>query len=292
MMVNVHDVPPEEHRLLLHKALDWASMHLPVALLTGSSIVWAYTPIKVAVTIWLRMTSLGGVMSKWILLAIFSVAGARTALSQPAPKVYPAELALPFGTATGKIVPSGDYLIFVADPNIENSFVIPRDRVQNVTMDGGVMSVSLSRPIRVQSGEQSKLPFRFPNGGDADAVMGLLRTASADRSPGTVPSTASGAATEGQLFSYQVKHNHRIGSCSGRLVVTSDRVIYESLTEINDSRQWAMKDIKEVEHKSSYKLDIKPFTGNDFAFEFIGNTMDSADFTTLTKLIVAARTSR
>ena len=75
-------------------------------------------------------------------------------------------------------------------------------------------------------------------------------------------------------------------------MATNDRLIFESMTDINDSRQWAMKDIKEVKHSSPYKLHVQPFTGDDYNFEFIGQGMDNSDYALLTKLIAAARASR
>jgi hypothetical protein len=72
-------------------------------------------------------------------------------------------------------------------------------------------------------------------------------------------------------------------------MVSNDRLVFESLTDVNDSRQWSMRDIKEVKHRSPYKLEVKPFTGNDYTFGFLGKGMDNADFTALTKLIAGAR---
>jgi hypothetical protein len=133
--------------------------------------------------------------------------------------------------------------------------------------------------------------FRFAAAGAGDPIVRWARSAPPARASST-PTIPSEQKVEGQKFSYEVKHDHRIGSCSGRLIVTGDKVIFESLTEVNDSRQWSMKDIKELVHKSPYRLDIKPFAGNDYSFGLLGNGMDNSDFSTLSKMVTDARATR
>lgn len=225
-------------------------------------------------------------------LALAAVSVCTQAPAQPSPQqAYPAELALPFGTASGKLIVSGDHLMFVTDTNVESSFVIPRDNVQDITTDGGVITIVFKQSMRDQSGERTRAIFRFPNAADVDAITRWSKTATASQSS-TAPSNETAGNTADHLFDYSVKHNHKLGSCTGRLMVSADRLVFESLTDVNDSRQWSMRDIKEVKHKSPYKLEVKPFTGNDYAFQFLGKGMDNADFTALTKLIAAARARR
>ncbi len=228
-------------------------------------------------------------MYKLVLLASAMFA-AGPATAQPAQQAYPVELSMPFGTAGGKLVTAGQYLIFVNDPNVDKSFVIPRVNVQNVNVENGIMSVALNQPMPGEAGEPSRLSFRFANPADADFIVRWWKTASADRAAAE-PNIGEPVIADRQ-FSYQVKHNHRLGSCTGRLIVTAEGIVYESLTDVNDSRRWSMKDIKEVEHKNPYNLDIKPFTGNDYSFEFLGGAMKNEDYTDLTKSIAAARAGR
>jgi hypothetical protein len=65
-------------------------------------------------------------MHKWLLLAASAMFAAGSAAAQPAQQAYSVELSMPFGTAGGRLVTAGEYLIFVNDPNVEKSFVIPR----------------------------------------------------------------------------------------------------------------------------------------------------------------------
>jgi hypothetical protein len=237
------------------------------------------------------MARYNATMSKRILMAL-ALAAVSACAQAPAQtsqqQAHPAELALPFGTASGKVVVSGDYLIFVTDTTVESSFVIPRDNVQNITSNGGVTTVAFRQPMRDQSGERASAIFRFTNTADADAIARWSKLAAASQST-PAPSNETGGTAAGQMFNYSVKHDHKLGSCTGRLMVSNDRLVFESLTAVNDSRQWSMRDIKEVKHNSPYKLDVKPFTGNDYSFEFLGKGMDNADFAALTKLIVADR---
>jgi hypothetical protein len=223
-----------------------------------------------------------------LVLAVFSTLGVTFAQT-----AVPAELALPFGVAAGKLVVSGEYLIFVNDATVESSFVVPRDNVQNVNVDGAVLNVALRQPIKDSSGDRSALNFRFAAPGSGDAIVKWSQARGTRPAPGAPAPGGSDRRTEGeQQFSYEVKHDHRVGSCSGRLIVTSERVNYESLSEIDHSRQWAMKDVKEVGRKGPYNLDIKPFSGNDYSFAFLGTGMDNSHYETLTKLIAAARANR
>jgi hypothetical protein len=235
----------------------------------------------------------GGNMHRWLWAAVAAICVAGLAAAQTAQQAYPVELSMPFGTAAGKLVTSGANLIFVNDPDVGKSFTIPRNNLQIVDLKDGVLSVALEHPMKDETGGQSRLSFRFTNPADADSVVRWLKTtnpetAGADRAATGAQSVKEPKITDQQI-SYQVRHNHRVGSCTGRLIVTAERINYESLTDVNDSRQWSMKDVKEVKHTSPYKLSIKPFTGKDYSFEFLGTSMKNEDYAALTKAIAAAR---
>jgi hypothetical protein len=61
-------------------------------------------------------------MHKCSLLAASAIFMAGSAAAQTAQQAYPVELSMPFGTAAGKLVTSGAYLIFVNDPDVAKSF--------------------------------------------------------------------------------------------------------------------------------------------------------------------------
>jgi hypothetical protein len=215
-----------------------------------------------------------------LLLSLLTTAAAGTT-----PQAYSAELSVPFGVVTGQLVPSGDYLIFIDQEQPQFSFVIPRRELKDIRPESGALIVALSTPIRDRSGERSRLSFRMGSGADEQAVIQWSKNTTSAMASHVTPDPAV------PLFSYQAKHDHRFGSCNGRLIITPDRIAYESVSDINHSRQWAMKDIKEVERDNPYKLKIKPFEGDNYTFQLMGNGMDSKDYESLVKLITAARTS-
>ncbi len=86
-----------------------------------------------------------------------------------------------------------------------------------------------------------------------------------------------------------MKHDHRIGSCSGTLILTTTRVAFESTDEKDDSRQWQLLDIREVEQTGAYKLKVVPALGDDFNFELTGKGMDTGEFRRLVDRIARAR---
>jgi hypothetical protein len=90
-------------------------------------------------------------------------------------------------------------------------------------------------------------------------------------------------------MSFQVKHDHFIGSDTGRLMVTPTQVVYESVTDVNNSRQWSLSDIKEVHRDGPYKLKIVPFSGDDYSFQLMGQGMTSGQYQMLVERITGAR---
>ena len=95
------------------------------------------------------------------------------------------------------------------------------------------------------------------------------------------------------VATYQVEHGHRpFGSCSGRLILTNSTVAYESIDNISHSRQWELRDIKELKLDNPYQLEIKPFAGNDYRFQLLGKGMDSQEYKDLVERITTARVER
>lgn len=72
----------------------------------------------------------------------------------------------------------------------------------------------------------------------------------------------------------------------------TDRVGFESIDEINDSRQWMLVDLKEVKQDGIYKLKVEPFVGDTFNFELTGKGMDSGEYRRLVDRIAKARSAR
>jgi hypothetical protein len=103
------------------------------------------------------------ILFSFMLLAVT----ANLLLAQTTAQMQKADLAIPFGTVSGKIITAGDHLVFVDEEKLELSFVIDKTEVQNVTVQDRTVSMELARPIQDRSGERSRLNFRLPSGDTA-----------------------------------------------------------------------------------------------------------------------------
>lgn len=88
----------------------------------------------------------------------------------------------------------------------------------------------------------------------------------------------------------QAQHNHRLrGSCVGQLTILEDRVSFESVGDVDHSRQWFFADIREVKQDGIYKIEVTPFLGNNYDLELSGRGLNSQEFGNLVDSIAAAR---
>lgn len=196
--------------------------------------------------------------------------------------VTDAELAVPFGAAPGKLALVGSQILFVATANPESSLSIERADIARLNREGEIVTITTHRALRDAAGLRDVFRFRLTES------AGLMNWYAATPAAAT---TSAAPEASGVLASFQVKHNHRIGSCQGTLVLTDDRLAFESISEIDDSRQWQLADIKEVEQNGIYKLKVSPFLGDTFNFVLSGKGMDSGEYRRLVDRIARARTT-
>jgi hypothetical protein len=69
--------------------------------------------------------------------------------------VSAAELSVPFGTVSGKLVTVGEYLVFIDEDRPEASFALSRGEVQNLKVEQDTVSFQAARPVRDRSGERA-----------------------------------------------------------------------------------------------------------------------------------------
>ena len=199
------------------------------------------------------------------------------------------QLAVPFGTENGQLVISGQNLMFIDSQEPSGSFVVPRSNVRNTTAQAGDLTFDLVNPVQNRGGSASRLVFRLANPEGAQQFVQWFHQTqggSGEANRATEPGTAD---TQQPLMSFEVKHGHFIGSDMGRLMVTPTQVVYASVTNVNDSRQWNFSDIKEVHRDGSYKLKIVPFTGDDYSFELMGQGITSDQYQLLVDRVTSAR---
>ena len=84
--------------------------------------------------------------------------------AQTTAQIQKADLAIPFGTVSGKIVMAGDHLVFIDEERPAQSFVVARSEVEDLTIQDRTASLELRRPVQDRSGERSHLNFRLAQG--------------------------------------------------------------------------------------------------------------------------------
>lgn len=224
-----------------------------------------------------------------VVLILLSLALSAPGQPLPTGVAVDVEHAVPFGQVQGKLVLYGDYLVFVDTEQPASSFVAPKAVIESLTADGATVTVQLKSAVRNRSGEVRRVTFRALSGDPAPVTGWYGSGASMPVSPNTAAS--SQAATEGAKV-FQARHNHRFGSCSGRLLVTEDRVSYESTDSVSHSRRWDLKQIREISLPNPYELNVRPFSGSNFKLLLEGSGMDPDTYKGLVDRIAAARALR
>src|SRR5512137_523074 len=103
------------------------------------------------------------------------------AASASAQSVVQVELAVPFGTATGKLITSPEHLIFVDEQQPEYSFVVHPQDIQDMFADGGVLTMQLKRAVRDRSGNSVRLSFKVPDKPSSDGLISWWKVQSASQ---------------------------------------------------------------------------------------------------------------
>jgi hypothetical protein len=225
-------------------------------------------------------------MTRSALAVLILAAASMTAPAVPPGRSIAVEHAVPFGQIQGKLILYADYLVFVDDAQPADSFVAPKSSIESLTADGAVITLQLKDAVRNRSGEVRRLSFRALDG-DPGPVTSWFGSGAA---PTAAP--ASGAAAqpvpEGAKV-FPASHNHRIGSCTGRLLITADRVSYESTDAVSHSRRWELKQIREISLPNPYELNVRPFGESNYKLRLEGSGMDPQTYKELVDRIAAAR---
>jgi len=195
------------------------------------------------------------------------------------------------------MVKVGDYLVFIDEDQPNNSFAIRRNDVRNITAQESRVTIDLNSPIRDRSGERTSFVFQLPDQSGAMALATWPQGTAGASPAATLPSqtgstgsqSTSSQGANGVMATYQVTHGHLMGNCHGRLIVRQDIIVYESIDELEDSRQWALRDISELKLDNPYELTIKPFRGDEYSLTFDGKGMDTGMFRQLVERVTSSR---
>jgi hypothetical protein len=223
---------------------------------------------------------------KTSVLTVFLLFGSSVLGAQTKVEVKKAELSVPFGTVNGTAVLVGDYLVFIDEQQVESSFAIARSEIAKITSEGRGVNIETRLPIRDRSGERSQFTVRLSEG-DLATLMNWSRMTPTTT---TVAAASVPAVRSAEQMSYPAEFTQFIGRNSrGRLMVTADMLAYESIDNVQSSRRWQFKDIKEIKLKNPYEIEIEPFVGDRYNLKLEGKGMDTGDFKTIVDRITAAR---
>lgn len=214
-------------------------------------------------------------------------------LAQTPVAVHRADLSIPFGTVSGKLVVVADQLVFVDNDRQEDSFAISRSEILELKTDNDVVMISTRRPVRARGEEKSQFNFRMREG-SSESLSLWAGMKSAPTTTATSAATSESKDEQGERWVYNAKHPHRValvpsGSCTGKLIITRDRVVYESLEDREHTRQWPLADIKNIKRKSPYQIEIEPFNRETYTLEIEGKGIDVSVHKQLMNWISIAR---
>jgi hypothetical protein len=171
------------------------------------------------------------------------------------------------GSDAGKIVLSGDQLLFVDDTAPERSFSIPRADIQSLSVNSGLLSLQLvNGSVQLMDpasttilGAWSGLPFN-----------------SADRM----------ATAPGDDMQFNIRHDDD----NGRLMVGDRGLSFEALSNARKSRGWAYSEVKEFKRDmGDRQFKIKTYGGEEFKFRAIDRDMSNEVYNLIADRIVSAR---
>lgn len=225
-----------------------------------------------------------------LLLAGFMCA-VSTVWAQSEVRVYGAELSAPFGAVTGKVVVHDSMLTFVDSEKPEASFTVDKSNVQSITRVGDGLVVQLKKPVKDRVGESNRLSLRLAVPSESTAVEQWLQQGVA-AAVAASPSKPGEAKAPEARWSFPARRNKLLGGTDGTLVVTQERVIFESLDKAEDTRRWDLKEIKELKRKNPYEVEIIPFTGEKYELKLSGSGMETEQFRELVDRITRARSAR
>jgi hypothetical protein len=196
--------------------------------------------------------------------------------------VREAELAIPFGSVEGHLIVVGEYLVFLDSREPQGSFAVSRSQVKSLDSQADNLRLTTLTAVKDRSGERTEFVFKLRE--NLEVVSWLSQP--------VVDAPSPAETSKADRLAYNVQHKHRFGGCHGRLIVDSSKVSYESVSSLGHSRQWELSDIKTVKLGNPYKLEIRPFSGNDYDLELQGQGMDSQDYKILVDRITAARLAK
>jgi hypothetical protein len=171
------------------------------------------------------------------------------------------------GADMGKVVLSGDQLLFVDDTAPERSFSIARADVQSLYINNGLLSLQL--PI-------GSIQLADPQSAAIVTSWSGLPLNTADRM----------ANPQAGVMEFNIRHDDD----TGRLLIGDQGMTFEALSNANKSRGWTYREIKEFKRDTGDRqFKVKTYGGEDFKFRLIDRDMSNEVYNTVADRIVSAR---
>lgn len=227
-------------------------------------------------------------------VALCAFGFALPAAAQTSVKVQKADLSINFGVAKGRLITAGETLIFLDEESPEASFALDKSNIKGWNEQEGVITLDTGKPVKDRSGERTRFAFRLVEGTGAALATWYKETArpmesAAKDMAATKDTNGTMADQAGQKIYQARKKNFPFGTSDGRLIIADKMVAFEAANDRSRSRQWEIKDIKNIKQTGPYVLEITPFTGDEYKLELLGDGMSPAEFKTLSDRLVAAR---
>ncbi len=199
----------------------------------------------------------------------------------------------PEGAIHGKVIMMDDRLVFTDNSDPNRSVSIPRSDISGARMEGGRMTIEVTRPYSSPFGEnQSTLVLLMPDEASAGRVITWMGVPVAGYNGEAARSTPQdlSRSTPGRDVN-EVSFDVRNGDQRGKLIFHRDGLAFESLTDAKHSQRWNYSDIRELNRKG-HEIKIEPYHGDKYEFQFSDPAMRDTVYNMLSDRIVAARQGR
>jgi len=184
----------------------------------------------------------------------------------------------PSGTISGKVVGTGENLVFMDDNDPSKSFTLSRGKIRNYRTENGAILVEMERPATDQTGTVSNLRI---------TVVDETNQATLTRWIG-MPVERSRTATS---HSTDVQHDHKgKGQCTGTLIADDHKLRFESVSDASHSRTWDYNDLETFDKEEDYALlKVVAKNGEKYKFKAVNGATAGAVYNLVSQKIVSNR---
>jgi len=208
----------------------------------------------------------------------------RATQAQTVPNVCQAQLFFSDINTSGRLVISGNNLVFMEDQALigwirpapsgpSQALLIDRSTIVEVNNQPSTLSIQIKKMIDYQSRRERFITFRFLSGNCPSIVTWLGRRN---------PLPPKGPSKPPPFREVVIPANHRRNM---RPDVSGELVIWEKMITFGNRRgstyRWDFRDIRDIERRGSYFLEITPFSGSKFTFTLYGRGLNQTDFNAL-----------